>query len=771
MTEIESLFTEEQYKKHFRFLTKEIVEEKLRDIRDEPNLYGKRHQLTNTDTLDKKYKEYLEESKEIYDLQISIFSHPLSKLCLNIMNPSHKAIQYSPILPENPDPNTFYITLDTLKSDGIQHTDSFLGIPGDYFYIGSIEDSTDSGVFLHENRDVIYSYAFPSQNYRLQSNFCSQTWSTKIFKTHLKPEEGEYKKIEGSVVITRNSDFSEIVQKEHQPGLPTFTLLRRTTEDKNTHTYGDFIFSEDHSSLYCQRVVQIYFQDLEATKRLEKHVGEYIQDFLSSAYMLLYSGNEESLIKYEKTDPNTITKWIVYLRHQVDRTYELSPAEFDRLGLGEIKNNSIGNLKQFKYFVSKELPQKTGGNFSTKLLLLHNSISIEYLTYGEITQFPYKKISSIDVQPPEEQLDLEKIKEHAKEILEGYSDNQIIGLRARGLKVDDRGEEGVAIYEGQFVGPEMKGYGHYRIEGQLDFVGKVADNKPLEGTMTYPGDYKFIGKFLEYNLHDENGRIEIPGMFEYEGNVEGSFPHGEGKMTFLKSGKTYEGGFVKGSFEGSGKLLFEKGDFISGEFKDNVADGEGELVRVTGDVYSGRIKQESKLATEVEIEGKLLRADGGVEEGVFQVDLAESEDGSGGVGGSGGGSGGGPSESEGGDASGTLKMIGLRELGYFGLFSWPVLGRFSSLPIHGFLVQEKERLDYLLYQDALAQFESRVKMRTSGLFSKNLESASFSLAQKLGSKRNESIATRRINLLGSNLWKQKFLPKSFTFFRLAKKVF
>ena len=34
MTEIKLLFTEEQYNKHFRFLTKEIVEENLRDIRD-----------------------------------------------------------------------------------------------------------------------------------------------------------------------------------------------------------------------------------------------------------------------------------------------------------------------------------------------------------------------------------------------------------------------------------------------------------------------------------------------------------------------------------------------------------------------------------------------------------------------------------------------------------------------------------------------------------------------------------------------------------------
>ena len=739
---------------HFRFLTKEIVEEKLRDIRDEPNLYDNRHQLTNTDTLDKKYKEYLEKSKEINDIQLSILNQPLSHLFLKTIHPSLK---------DN----------ENLNTDGLElkHADNLLGVPGDYSYTGSIQNNTDSGVFVRETGNVIYSFAFPSEDFRLICDADNQKGLMKIFKAYLKPIDGDYKKIEGSVVLTRHSDLYERVEKYLHPGLPNFVLMKFKTAEKNSHIYGDFIISVEDFNIYCQRAVEVHYEDREATRAIEKHVGEYIQNFFSKAYVLKYEENGNTFIKYEQNEPNKHSKWLIYHTHRVEKAWNLTTAEFDRLGLGEIKNNSKANLSEFKYYGVSDLPQTAGGHFSTKFSLFHDILPIEFLNYGQKSQGRHKSIGTIDFESPEEQLNLDRIKERCQAFRESVSRSQSSLLRTRGMKVEDV-DESEAVYEGQFVGSEMSGYGHHKIVGGSNFVGKFADNKLVEGTLTLAGGSKYIGKFLNSSLHDENGRIEIPGVVVYEGNVEASFPQGKGKMTYLHLGRTYEGDFVKTDFDGFGKFSFETGDVVSGEFKNGVVDGEAELVRVNGDVYSGRIKQKIKLETEFEVEGKLVRAEGGVKEGIFSVDLRDRRDGSGGAGGSGGGSGAGPSGSEGGNSGGALKMTDLGELGYFGSFGWPLLSQFGLFPIHGFLVLEKERLNYLLDDyDDLAQFESRIKKRTSSLFSKNLDSASFSFAKKFGSKRNESITARRINLLHSNLWKQKFLPKSSTFFRLARKVF
>ena len=57
MIERSTQFTEELFKKHLRFLTKEYVEEKMADIRDEPNLFAKKDQLMDTQELDQKVLE------------------------------------------------------------------------------------------------------------------------------------------------------------------------------------------------------------------------------------------------------------------------------------------------------------------------------------------------------------------------------------------------------------------------------------------------------------------------------------------------------------------------------------------------------------------------------------------------------------------------------------------------------------------------------------------------------------------------------------------
>ena len=143
-------------------------------------------------------------------------------------------------------------------------------------------------------------------------------------------------------------------------------------------------------------------------------------------------------------------------------------------------------------------------------------------------------------------------------------------------------------YEGQFVQKSMTGQGLLKIKDQFEFIGRLEDDKAVEGTLvTSPHNVKYIGKFIAGSLEDENGRIEIPGGMVYEGNVKESNPHGKGRITFWIFQRVYEGEFVDGQPQGFGTIIFDAGDVMTGEVRDGVVDGEGELARANGDVTLG----------------------------------------------------------------------------------------------------------------------------------------------------------------------------------------
>ena len=63
------------------------------------------------------------------------------------------------------------------------------------------------------------------------------------------------------------------------------------------------------------------------------------------------------------------------------------------------------------------------------------------------------------------------------------------------------------------------------------------------------------------------------------------------------NGSKYVGLFKKGMYEGRGRLIFRKGDYFEGEFKNNKANGFGKYVNINGEIYIGNWlddKQEGK---------------------------------------------------------------------------------------------------------------------------------------------------------------------------------
>jgi len=124
-------------------------------------------------------------------------------------------------------------------------------------------------------------------------------------------------------------------------------------------------------------------------------------------------------------------------------------------------------------------------------------------------------------------------------------------------------------------------------------IHKQSNNKGNEnyGDFIYPaikiikkdlGDKKFVGKYVDGKYIYENHRY-------YEGEFKNNMPNGKGKL-YDKNGKIiYEGDFIKGKFEGNGKLIFEKsyyllfkndslnGKYYLGQFKNGSLNGKGKI--------------------------------------------------------------------------------------------------------------------------------------------------------------------------------------------------
>ena len=69
--------------------------------------------------------------------------------------------------------------------------------------------------------------------------------------------------------------------------------------------------------------------------------------------------------------------------------------------------------------------------------------------------------------------------------------------------------------------------------------------------------------------------------------------HGKGKLVF-KSGTTYEGDFVDGTYKGNGIMRFANGSTYDGEWDEGVRCGFGESTYANGDRYNGSFKFDKK---------------------------------------------------------------------------------------------------------------------------------------------------------------------------------
>lgn len=80
----------------------------------------------------------------------------------------------------------------------------------------------------------------------------------------------------------------------------------------------------------------------------------------------------------------------------------------------------------------------------------------------------------------------------------------------------------------------------------------------------------------------------VSPVLRYTGDWDEDEMHGRGTLSFVASGNTYEGDFVRGKFEGTGVYRWADGSKYEGGWRDNHMHGEGVFLDVDGNVWKGK---------------------------------------------------------------------------------------------------------------------------------------------------------------------------------------
>ena len=652
--EISKYFTQEDFAKHLRFLTKEDFDTKLNDIKDKPNIFHKKDQILESGDLDSKFQQYIQEGNQMVE-DMTAASQTYLQLSQNIAQKigGNMKVEYSPEEPQDKDPNTFYLTDQLLNIGGVQlqYTADYDGLECQYYYTGSIEEATDSGLLTLDTGMQIIMVSNPEEQIRTLFVMDPTTQGSSLFKTEIKGSEGEFKRIEGAVKVNI-SQAGISYTREEKIGEPCF-MVNLLSQD-GSYLYGDFVIGDGANNTYCNKAVQVTFEDPAEKKEIaNKIVGEHIQGFFTRGYSYLKQANQ--LTEFEQAELNRYTKLYLYEPNRVGRTYQLTRADYEKYGLNRIKNFEPENLDELKLSASN-ISDPSGGGLAVQILTLSHGFA--YLDVAEVNHnSKFHFLLSLDSEDGDDHLDFLKIKEEAPKIQERAIKTNKFGIRQKGLIINVQDPSQIGRYVGQTLDKAAHGRGQMKHEKQYSFAGTFENGQFLEGELNPEAGGRMIGKFVNNQLNDLNGKIVYIDGSVYEGQVENQFSKGKGKLTYANGG-VYEGEFDQGTMHGLGKMTFKSGDVYSGQFNSHLIDGEGELRRPNGEIYTGKFNQNLVYGNILTIEGKLIRPDGGQQEGSFSVNLEDigGNDGTGGgVGGSGGGGIDGGSQSGGGGA--TLSMM------------------------------------------------------------------------------------------------------------------
>jgi hypothetical protein len=160
-----------------------------------------------------------------------------------------------------------------------------------------------------------------------------------------------------------------------------------------------------------------------------------------------------------------------------------------------------------------------------------------------------------------------------------------------GRVIDEKGD----IYEGNYKNGELNGKGRIITENAV-YNGDVVSNKK-EGNGIYTKEKE-----------------------EYDGSFKNNKKEGLGKITFLKTGDTYEGYFKEGKMNGQGTFKWKNGDKYVGDVVNGVFHGKGIYYWKEGTVYDGDYNEGVRKG-----QGKLTWTNGKYYEGSFENNQPHGE--------------------------------------------------------------------------------------------------------------------------------------------------
>ena len=320
--------------------------------------------------------------------------------------------------------------------------------------------------------------------------------------------------------------------------------------------------------LFTQEQFKKYLRFLTKTK-VEERLGDLRNEPDSS--------DQKSNTNYpndEKIDPEKSkeAEGVLKSADKVTKTYEFIGTDFEKFGLGKIKNCTVEHIKEFRIISTQNIKEVKGS-----VKIVKESVELRYkhlpLDYFEVNHQEKKaKLLSTDIQTEGDQLDLFELEKENEVIRLKITVNQPLRLKEKGLITKEKTFNQPAKY----------------------YEGQCSDRKPDgQGLLKLQKHAELTGIFAEGKLNDLNGRIQFEEGSLYEGNVVDSKPHGKGRMTMLRTfNRIYEGKYNKGRMNGLGETTFDNGDVLSSQMKDDLVDGYGELKRSNGVKYSGMIKQD-----------------------------------------------------------------------------------------------------------------------------------------------------------------------------------
>eukprot|EP00744_Colponema_vietnamica_P004140 GILI01006224.1.p1 GENE.GILI01006224.1~~GILI01006224.1.p1 ORF type:complete len:963 (+),score=50.32 GILI01006224.1:183-2891(+) len=169
------------------------------------------------------------------------------------------------------------------------------------------------------------------------------------------------------------------------------------------------------------------------------------------------------------------------------------------------------------------------------------------------------------------------------------------------------------VYDGQWADGRKEGVrGHITFTNGVEYVGGwLNDRFNEQGRLRIPDLGEYQGKFVEGN-RDGQGRFSFADGTEYTGEWHKDLANGQGRMTFisrhaiillssmapsdivpqfqrtfLDSGGEYVGTFEDGCFSGDGRAVCYDGSVYEGEWRYSSPHGIGTLSTVSGGRYEG----------------------------------------------------------------------------------------------------------------------------------------------------------------------------------------